>query len=79
MLIAFAGLPVVLWLTHDSSAYAITAVGVLICLVLRRFEGYQGGPAQPGQVLRDSLLTRVLFDRPPGQPAGSTQPIDSKS
>lgn len=78
VLIAFAGLPVVLWLTHDSSAYAITAVGVLICLVLRRFEGYQGGPAQPGQV-RDSLLTRVLFDRPPGQPAVSTQPIDSKS
>ena len=78
VLIAFAGLPLVLWLTHDSPAYAITAIGVVICLILRRFEGYRRGPAEPGRT-RDSLLTRVLFDRPPGQAPLSAQPIDSKS
>jgi glycerol-3-phosphate acyltransferase PlsY len=78
VLIAFAGLPVVLWLTRDSPAYAITSVGILICLILRRFEGYQHGPGEPGQP-PDSILTRVLFDRPPRPAPLTTQPIDSKS
>lgn len=78
VLIAFAGLPIVLWLTHDSAAYAITAVGIVICLVLRRFEGYQRGTLEPGKT-PDRILTRVLFDRPPGQAPLATQPIDSKS
>lgn len=77
VLIAYAGLPVVLWLTAASPAYAITAVGIVICLILRRFEGYRVGRPQTGAA-PDSWTTRLLFDRLPARPAGTTQPVDSK-
>jgi len=77
VLIAFAGLPVVLWLTRASPAFAVTAVGIVICLVLRRFEGYRVGRARPGDA-PDSWVTRLLFDRIPTGPIGPGQPVDSK-
>ena len=76
VLLAYLGLPVVLWLTRASPAFAITAVGIVICLVLRRFEGYRVGRARPGDA-PDSWITRLLFDRVAGGPASGTQPIDS--
>ncbi|MGH7639832.1 MAG: glycerol-3-phosphate acyltransferase [Candidatus Dormibacteria bacterium] len=72
VLLAYAGLPVVLWLTGASPAFAIAAVGILACLVLRRFEGYhpfRGGSQRDS----DSWVGRLLFDRAP-----SDQPIDSQ-
>jgi len=78
VLLAYAGLPVVLWLTRASPAFAITAVGIVICLVLRRFEGYPVGPAQPGAA-PDSWVNRLLYDRVPSRPIPTTQPIDSES
>jgi glycerol-3-phosphate acyltransferase PlsY len=77
VLLAFAGLPVVLWLTRASPAFAITAVGIVICLVLRRFEGYRVGQAQPGEA-PDSWISRLLFDRLASGPSAGTQPIDSE-
>ena len=77
VLLAFAGLPVVLWLTRASPAFAITAVGIVICLVLRRFEGYRVGRAQPGEA-PDSWVSRLLFDRLASGPIVATQPIDSE-
>lgn len=76
VLIAFLGLPLVLWLTAASPAYAVTAVGIVICLVLRRFEGYRVGRPRPGAA-PDSWASRLLFDRVPGQSIGTAQPIDS--
>ncbi|MGH7609001.1 MAG: glycerol-3-phosphate acyltransferase [Candidatus Dormibacteria bacterium] len=66
VLLGFAGLPVVLWLTGAPAAYSVTAVGVLICLLLRRFEGYRVGPPEPGQD-PDGWASRLLYDRRPGQ------------
>ncbi|MGH7691798.1 MAG: glycerol-3-phosphate acyltransferase [Candidatus Dormibacteria bacterium] len=77
VLLAYAGLPVVLWLTGASSAFSITAVGILICLVLRRFEGYRVGRPRPGRA-PDNWVSRLLYDRVPSLPAGTGQPIDSK-
>lgn len=77
VLIAFAGLPVVLWLTRAAPPFAVTAVGIVICLVLRRFEGYRVGRARPGDA-PDSWVTRLLFDRLSGGPIATTQPIDSE-
>jgi glycerol-3-phosphate acyltransferase PlsY len=77
VLLAFAGLPVVLWLTRASPAFAITAVGIVICLVLRRFEGYRVGRARPGEA-PDSWVSRLLFDRLASGPIVATQPIDSE-
>lgn len=77
VLLAYAGLPIVLWLTRASPAFAITAVGVVICLVLRRFEGYRMGPDREGGV-PDSWVDRLLFDRVPIRPIPVAQPIDSE-
>lgn len=76
VLIAYLGLPLVLWLTATSSAYAIVAVGIVICLVLRRFEGYRLGRPQVGSA--DSWVIRLLYDRVPGQSAAPALPIDSE-
>ncbi|MGB9482523.1 MAG: glycerol-3-phosphate acyltransferase [Candidatus Dormiibacterota bacterium] len=77
VLLAYAGLPVVLWLTRASPAFAITAVGIVICLVLRRFEGYRVGRARPDDA-PDSWVTRLLFDRVTSGPTVASQPIDSE-
>jgi glycerol-3-phosphate acyltransferase PlsY len=77
VLLAFAGLPIVLWLTRASPAFAITAVGVVICLVLRRFEGYRVGRSREGAT-PDSWVERLLFDRIPSQSIPAAQPIDSE-
>lgn len=77
VLVAFTGLPLVLWLTRASPAFAVTSVGVVICLVLRRFEGYQLGHAAKGAP--DSWVERLLFDRVPSRPISGAQPIDSES
>ncbi|HUY09098.1 MAG TPA: glycerol-3-phosphate acyltransferase [Candidatus Dormibacteraeota bacterium] len=77
VLLAYAGLPVVLWLTRASPAFAITAVGIVICLILRRFEGYRVGRARPDDA-PDSWVTRLLFDRVTSGPTVAIQPIDSE-
>ncbi|MGH7643650.1 MAG: glycerol-3-phosphate acyltransferase [Candidatus Dormibacteria bacterium] len=77
VLLAYAGLPVVLWLTLASPAFAITAVGIVICLVLRRFEGYRVGRAHSGEEA-DSWVTRLLFDRVSSAQSPAIQPIDSE-
>ncbi|MGC1183776.1 MAG: glycerol-3-phosphate acyltransferase [Candidatus Dormiibacterota bacterium] len=77
VLLAYAGLPIVLWLSPASPAFAITAVGVVICLVLRRFEGYRVGRAREGES-PDSWVERLLFDRVPSRPIPVAQPIDSE-
>ncbi|MGH7759729.1 MAG: glycerol-3-phosphate acyltransferase [Candidatus Dormibacteria bacterium] len=75
VLLAFIGLPVVLWLTGAPSAYAVTAVGVAICLLLRRFEGYHLGPREPGEE-SDGWASRLLYDRRP-EPALPAPTVDS--
>ncbi len=63
----FIGLPVVLWLSGSPGPYAIAAVGLLICICLRRLEGYaderKGSPRAPA----DGLWERIVYDRQPGQ------------
>ncbi|HVC38737.1 MAG TPA: glycerol-3-phosphate acyltransferase [Candidatus Dormibacteraeota bacterium] len=76
VLLAYAGLPLVLWLSRSSPAFAITAVGIVICLVLRRFEGYRIGRAEPGAA-PDSWVSRLVFDRVPSRSEPAPQPIDS--
>ena len=44
VLMGYLSLPVVLAASRDPRAYPITAVGVLLCLLLRRFEGYRFWP-----------------------------------
>ncbi len=63
VLLAYAGLPVVVWLTAGRAAYAVTAVGVVICLVLRRFEGYHFGRRREGSP-PDDWRQRLINDRP---------------
>ncbi|HUY61517.1 MAG TPA: glycerol-3-phosphate acyltransferase [Candidatus Dormibacteraeota bacterium] len=69
VLVGFLGLPVVLYLTGAPGAQAVTAVGICICIALRRLEGYAGQRKNPstqeGPV--DSWRDRLLFDRRPGQ------------
>jgi glycerol-3-phosphate acyltransferase PlsY len=77
VLFAFAGLPVVLWLTGAPGPYAITALGIVICLLLRRFEGYRLLRRSP-ESSADSWVSRLLYDRGPGAPSGPTQPVDSR-
>ncbi len=76
VLLAYAGLPIVLWLTRASPAFAITSLGIVICLVLRRFEGYRAGRSRPEDA-PDSWVGRLLFDRVPSGSTAATQPIDS--
>ncbi|HEY6537649.1 MAG TPA: glycerol-3-phosphate acyltransferase [Candidatus Dormibacteraeota bacterium] len=76
VLLAYLGLPIVLWLTQASAAFAITAVGVVICLVLRRFEGYHRRRPYP-TAPPDSWVGRLLYDRVPPARIGAGQPIDS--
>ncbi len=69
VLLGFLLLPLVLGLTGAPTAEAVTAVGVCICICLRRLEGYAGqrkDPSTQGQP-RDSWWDRLLFDRRPGQ------------
>lgn len=77
VLLAFLGLPLVLWLSGAPGPYAVTSVGILICLLLRRFEGYRPGHADPGQA-PESWLTRLLFDRVPTPAELSGRSIDSQ-
>ncbi len=68
VLFAYVCLPVVLLLAHDPRAYPIAAVGVIACLVLRRFEGYplrRSRRAGSG----DSWTRRLLDDWRPGPQA----------
>jgi len=77
VLLAFAGLPVVLWLTGAPGPYAVTALGILICLVLRRFEGYRV-VRRPPESGADSWVSRLLYDRAPAEPGTRSQPVDSQ-
>ncbi len=64
-LMGFLSLPVVLAASRDPRAYPITAVGVLLCLLLRRFEGYRFWPPDrrdPG----DDWKRRLVDDWRPG-------------
>ncbi|MGA9776106.1 MAG: glycerol-3-phosphate acyltransferase [Candidatus Dormiibacterota bacterium] len=65
VLMAYLSLPVVLAASRDPRAYSITSVGVLLCLLLRRFEGYRIWPLgerDPG----DDWRRRLVDDWRPG-------------
>ncbi|MHB1523527.1 MAG: glycerol-3-phosphate acyltransferase [Candidatus Dormibacteria bacterium] len=65
VLMGYLSLPVVLAASRDPRAYPITAVGVLLCLLLRRFEGYRFWPPDrrdPG----DDWKRRLVDDWRPG-------------
>lgn len=65
VLMAYLSLPVVLAASRDPRAYPITAVGVVLCLLLRRFEGYPLWPPSrrpPG----DDWKRRLVDDWRPG-------------
>jgi glycerol-3-phosphate acyltransferase PlsY len=65
VLMGYLSLPVVLAASRDPRAYPITAVGVLLCLVLRRFEGYRLWP--PGRRdPQDDWKRRLVDDWRPG-------------
>ena len=65
VLMGFLSLPVVLAASRDPRAYPITAVGVLLCLLLRRYEGYRLWP--PGRRdPRDDWKRRLVDDWRPG-------------
>lgn len=79
VLLAYVFLPIVLLFAHDPRAYAIAAVGVVACLVLRRFEGY---PLRPSRRTGsgDSWARRLLDDWRPGPQAdGPDQSLNSGS
>ena len=65
VLMGFLSLPVVLAASRDPRAYPITAVGVLLCLLLRRFEGYRLWPPDRRDP-RDDWKRRLVDDWRPG-------------
>jgi len=68
VLLAYIGLPLVLALSRAPGAFAITSIGVVICLLLRRFEGYQFR-ARRGPTVHDDWRRRILDDWRPGPEA----------
>ena len=65
VLMGFLSLPVVLAASRDPRAYPITAVGVLLCLLLRRFEGYRLWPPRRRDP-EDDWKRRLIDDWRPG-------------
>ncbi|MGC8474332.1 MAG: glycerol-3-phosphate acyltransferase, partial [Candidatus Dormibacteria bacterium] len=65
VLMGYLSLPVVLAASRDPRAYPITAVGVLICLLLRRFEGYRLWPPSQRDP-HDDWKRRLVDDWRPG-------------
>jgi len=65
VLLAYLLLPLALALAAAPRAYDVTAIGVVICLLLRRFEGYHFGRPQEGEPA-DDWRRRLLDDWRPG-------------
>ena len=65
VLMGYLSLPVVLAASRDPRAYPITAVGVLLCLLLRRFEGYRLWPPSRRDP-QDDWKRRLVDDWRPG-------------
>jgi glycerol-3-phosphate acyltransferase PlsY len=65
VLLAYLLLPLALALAAAPRAYDVTAIGVVICLLLRRFEGYHFGRHQEGNSA-DDWRRRLLDDWRPG-------------
>ena len=79
VLLAYLLLPLALALAGAPGAYAVASVGVVICLLLRRFEGYHFGPRIEGAP-PDSWRRRLLDDWRPGPaPAALDEPLDSSA
>jgi glycerol-3-phosphate acyltransferase PlsY len=77
VLVAYVGLPVALAVSGAPVAFSVTAVGVVICLLLRRFEGYHKGPHAAG-LPEDDWRRRLIDDWRPGPGAGpSGQTLNS--
>jgi glycerol-3-phosphate acyltransferase PlsY len=77
VLLGYVGLPVALAVSGAPVAFSVTAVGVVICLLLRRFEGYQRGPHAAG-LPEDDWRRRLIDDWRPGPEAGpSGQTLNS--
>ena len=68
VLMGYLSLPVVLAASRDPRAYPITAVGVLLCLLLRRFEGYRLWPPSRRDP-QDDWKRRLVDDWRPGPQA----------
>lgn len=68
VLLAYLFLPLALALAAAPRAYAVTAIGVVICLLLRRFEGYHFGRPIEGAP-PDDWRRRLLDDWRPGPAA----------
>jgi glycerol-3-phosphate acyltransferase PlsY len=79
VLVAYLGLPAVLILARAPTAYAVIAVGILLCLVLRRFEGYYPLHKER-RASQDSFMRRLLDDWRPG-PEGPDPgpPVNSRA
>ena len=65
VLLVYLSLPVVLAGSRSSTVYAVTSVGVVICLLLRRFEGYHRR-SSPQHIEGDDWRRRLLDDWRPG-------------
>lgn len=79
VLLGYLSLPVVLAGSRSSTAYAVTSVGVLICLLLRRFEGYHRS-SSPQHIEGDDWRRRLLDDWRPGpETAVAEQALNSSS
>ena len=68
VLLAYLLLPAALALAAAPRPYDVTAVGVVICLLLRRFEGYHLGRRSEGEP-PDDWRRRLLDDWRPGPAA----------
>ncbi len=78
VLLSYLGLPLVLFLSHAPTAYAVTGIGVVICLVLRRFEGYYLTHPEL-RVSGDSFVRRLVDDWRPGPEVSSpASTVDSR-
>ena len=79
VLLAYLGLPLVLFLFRAPPAYSVAGIGVVICLVLRRFEGYY--PLHPERRAgQDSFVRRLVDDWRPGpEPSEPASPVNSKA
>lgn len=79
VLLGYLSLPVVLAGSRSSTVYAVTSVGVVICLLLRRFEGYHRR-SSPQHIEGDDWRRRLLDDWRPGPGApGPEQALNSSS
>ncbi|MHB1499767.1 MAG: glycerol-3-phosphate acyltransferase [Candidatus Dormibacteria bacterium] len=79
VLLAYLGLPLVLWWSGAPTALAVTGIGVVICLLLRRFEGYALWP-RSGTATGDSFRRRLIDDWRPGPgPADPDPQVNSQT